>query len=48
VSTNEDTEERWTGFEVGSGDYIVCSPDDARARIRLDTAVTLEEAAERE
>jgi hypothetical protein len=41
---SEDSEPRWSGFEVGNGDYIVCEPDNAHAWIRSDTVVTLDGA----
>ncbi|MFB6083853.1 MAG: hypothetical protein ABEJ94_06380 [Halorientalis sp.] len=45
---SEDTEERWTGFEVGDGDYVVCDPDNPDAWLRSDTVVTLADRPERE
>jgi hypothetical protein len=41
----EDTEHRCTGFEVGSGDYILCDPSEAPACLRSDTVVELDGAA---
>ena len=41
-----DDEPRWTGFEVGNGDYIVCDPDNAHAWIRSDTVMTVGERAD--
>lgn len=45
MSEHPEVEDRWTGYEVGDGDYVVCERGNAAAWIRSDTVLELADGA---